>query len=324
MKYLITGGAGFIGSHLTDVLLAGGHDVTVIDNLSTGRVENLSSALKHRSFRFVEGDINEPGELSDLAAWADTVFHLAAAVGVDLVVRDPVWTIETNVHGSENVFRAAGRTRTKVVLASTSEVYGRAVRRVFKETDDLLIGPPTHYRWSYAASKALDEFLALAYYKEHRLQPIIVRLFNTVGPRQTGRYGMVLPRFIQRAMRGEPLEVFGDGTQTRCFCHVRDTVRALTALEQTPAAVGQIFNIGTQHSISINELAERVIAVLGSRSSIVHIPYEQAYEPGFEDMQRRMPDISKVRQTTGWQPLEPLESIIREARDFFVNDLQAE
>lgn len=316
MKYLITGGAGFIGSHLADTLVASGHEVAVIDNLSTGSLDNLCNVLGHSRFRFEEGDVVESVDLGGLVAWADTVFHLAAAVGVDLVVKDPVRTIETNVHGTENVFHYACLSKTRVILASTSEVYGRATRQRFCETDDLLIGPPTHYRWSYAASKALDEFLALSYYKEGKLDPVIVRLFNTVGPRQTGRYGMVLPRFVDSALRDEPLRVFGDGTQTRCFCHVQDTVRALIALEQETAASGEIINIGTQEAISINDLAKRVIELCGSASPIEHIPYEQAYEPGFEDMQRRMPDISKIQRLTRWCPKRTLHEIILEVRSY--------
>lgn len=312
MHYLITGGAGFIGSHLTEALLAAGHEVTVIDNLSTGSTENLATVQEHRRLHFVKGDIENCPELESLIAAADTVFHLAAAVGVNLVVKDPVHTIETNVHGTEEVFAHAGRHNTHVVLASTSEVYGRAERPQFKETDDLLIGPPTHFRWSYAASKALDEFLALAYHKEKRLNPVIVRLFNTVGPRQTGKYGMVLPRFVQQALSNEPLTIYGDGNQTRCFCHVKDTVRALIALDRTNTAVGQIFNIGSQESVSINELAELVLAETESESGLRHIPYEKAYEPGFEDMHRRMPALDKIREYTDWYPEVPLAEIIKD------------
>ena len=321
MKYLITGGAGFIGSHLTERLLADGHQVAVIDDLSTGRIKNLAAALDTPGFQLVEGNVEDSPDLGALVAEADMVFHLAAAVGVDLVVRDPVRTIETNVHGTENVFHHARAGGTRVLLASTSEVYGRAQREVFNETDDLLIGAPTYYRWSYAASKALDEFLAFAYYKENKLQPVVVRLFNTVGPRQTGRYGMVLPRFVEQALRGLPLRVFGDGNQTRCFCHVADTVRALVALEAEPRAVGNIFNIGTQDSISINELARQVVAETGSTSTIVHVPYEEAYEPGFEDMQHRMPDISKLNHLVGWTPRKSLSVIIQEVKDAIKGEL---
>ncbi|OGV61738.1 MAG: nucleoside-diphosphate sugar epimerase [Lentisphaerae bacterium RIFOXYB12_FULL_65_16] len=314
MKYLITGGAGFIGSHLTEALLQAGHDVAVIDDLSTGSTENLQGVVSHPKFRFILGSVEDSHDLGALIAWADIVFHLAAAVGVDLVVNNPVHTIETNVHGTENVFRYAALTSTKVVLASTSEVYGKATSPEFRETDDLLIGPPTHYRWAYAASKALDEYLAMAYQKERRLKAIVVRLFNTVGPRQTGRYGMVLPRFVEQALRHEPLRVFGDGAQTRCFCHVHDTLRALMMLAEHPGAEGEIFNIGRTESISIDDLARRVIDLTGSRSEIVHVPYSEAYAPGFEDMRRRVPDTRKIRGLTGWVPCKTLDQIIQEVR----------
>jgi len=323
MKYLITGGAGFIGSHLAEALLAAGHDVAVIDDLSTGSTANLRSVIDNPRFRFVLGTIESSQDLGTLMAWADSVFHLAAAVGVDLVVRHPVRTIETNVHGTENVFRHAALTSAKVILASTSEVYGKSAETVFSETDDLLIGPPTHYRWSYAASKALDEFLALAYAKEKGVRTVIVRLFNTVGPRQTGRYGMVLPRFVEQALKGEPLRVFGDGAQSRCFCHVHDTVRALVALTAHPEAEGQIFNIGSTASISINDLAQEVLRLTGSRAPIVHVPYSEAYAPGFEDMRRRVPNTAKLRQLTGWTPEKPLETIIVEVRQHLENQLAA-
>jgi len=323
MKYLVTGGAGFIGSHLTEALLAGGHDVTVIDNLSTGQIGNLDGVLDHPKFRFVLGSVESSADLGALVAWADVVFHLAAAVGVDLVVRHPVQTIETNVHGTENVLRCAAVTGTKVIVASTSEVYGRATAPQFSEEDDLLIGPPTHSRWSYAASKALDEFLALAYQKEKMMPTLIVRFFNTVGPRQTGQYGMVLPRFVRAALLGETVRVFGDGTQTRCFCHVADTIRALLALDATPEAEGRIFNIGTTRSISINDLARQVLALCESSSEIVLVPYSEAYEPGFEDMHRRVPDTTRIEQLTGWRSQKSLEDTILEVRDHIRNELQS-
>ena len=273
MKYLITGGAGFIGSHLADLLLKAGHDVVALDNLSTGRMENLRFARGHDRFRFVRGSIEDTVLVAELSRDVNGIFHLAAAVGVDLVVKDPVHTIHTNIHGTESVFNAAAAGSVRVLLASTSEVYGRATSERFHEGDDLLIGPPTHFRWSYAASKALDEFLALAFLKEGRLDPIVVRLFNTVGPRQTGRYGMVLPRFVESALAGHPVRVFGDGTQSRCFCHVTDTVRALSGLMDHPGSSGHIFNVGTEVSTSILELAQRVIHLLQSRSEIVLVPY---------------------------------------------------
>ncbi len=312
MHYLITGGAGFIGSHLADALLGQGHQVTALDDLSTGRLENLATARCCERFRFVQGSIDDASLVDACLAGVDRVFHLAAAVGVELVVQDPVRTIHTNVHGSESVFQAASRHGVRLLLASTSEVYGRAVNDRFHEADDLVIGPPTHYRWAYAASKALDEFLAFAYHKEGKLEPVVVRLFNTVGPRQTGRYGMVLPRFVASALRGEPLRVYGDGGQTRCFCHVADTIRALMGLLERPQAVGRIFNVGTQNSISILDLARAVIAQLGSRSEIVFVPYDEAYGPGFEDMRRRLPDIGAVHGLTGWTPCKSLADIIAE------------
>jgi UDP-glucose 4-epimerase len=315
-KYLISGGAGFIGSHLTESLLADGHEVTVLDDLSTGRLQNLNAVLNHPNFRFVHGSVENGADLGALVAWADMVFHLAAAVGVDLVVKHPVRTIETNTHGTENVLKHAALSGTRVLIASTSEVYGRATNAVFRETDDLVIGAPTHSRWSYAASKALDEFLALAYHKEMKLSTTVVRFFNTVGPRQIGRYGMVLPRFVKQALANEPVRVFGDGEQTRCFCHVQDVVRALMALDRAEHTAGQIFNIGTTTSISINNLAKRVIALCDSHSEIVHIPYSDAYEPGFEDMRRRMPDTSKLEALTGWQWQKTLDEIIVEVRAY--------
>jgi len=316
MKYLITGGAGFIGSHLCEALLNGGHSVVALDNLSTGTTENFHSYVTHPKFRFVLGSVKDSQDLGTLMADADVCYHLAAAVGVNLVVNNPVHTIETNVHGSENVFRYASLTKTKIIYFSTSEVYGKATSKNFSETDDLLIGPPTHYRWSYAASKALDEYLALAYYKEKKLQPIIVRLFNTVGPRQKGRYGMVLPRFIAQALNNEPIQVFGDGKQTRCFCHVHDTIRALLAIERNPLAVGEIFNIGTTRSISIYDLAQLVIKITASSSKIVFIPYSEAYAPGFEDMRRRIPNTQKVESFTDWQPQKELETTIMEVKQY--------
>ncbi len=315
MKVLITGGAGFIGSHLSEALLDRGAEVAVLDDLSTGRIENLRHVLDAPGFRFIHGSVENDADVGAACTWADLIFHLAAAVGVDLVVRHPVRTIETNVHGTENVLRYAALHDARVLLASTSEVYGRSTAAAFRETDDLLIGQPTLYRWCYAASKALDEFLALAYHKEKRLRTIVVRLFNTVGPRQTGQYGMVLPRFVGQALRGEPLRVFGDGEQSRCFCHVQDTVRALLLLTERPGAEGEIFNIGSREAISINDLARRVIELVDSDSEIVHIPYEEAYEPGFEDMRRRMPDTSKLRALTGWRPEKSLDQIILEVRD---------
>jgi len=320
MRFLITGGAGFIGSHLADRLLADGHLVTALDDLSTGRLANIAAAMRTPQFRFVKGRVETVPELAELVAGADIVIHLAAAVGVDLVVKSPVYTIETNLQATEAVFAHAARSGARVIAASTSEVYGKANKATFKETDDLVIGPPTHFRWSYAASKAMDEFLAFAYRKEKGLQATIVRFFNTVGPRQVGEYGMVIPRFVEQALAGQPIRVFGDGEQSRCFCHVHDTVRALVALAADPATEGEIFNIGSPAPVSINELASRIIAITGSASAIEHIPYDQAYAPGFEDMLRRVPDIHKIHRATGWKPQKNLDEVIRDVAAHMRNE----
>ncbi len=320
MNYLITGGAGFIGSHLAETLIAYGHHVTVLDDLSTGDMNNIRHLLERDRFHFTEGAVENSGNLQSLVTWSDTVFHLAATVGVELVVKEPVRTIQTNVHATEKILECAGQKHKRVVLASTSEVYGRAASEVFRETDDLLIGPPTHSRWAYAASKALDEYLALAYQKEGKIETTIVRFFNTVGPRQTGRYGMVLPRFVSRALQNEPLEVYGTGNQSRCFCHVADTVEALLALENARNTDGEIVNIGSTDSVTINQLAERVKSLLNSHSEVRHIPYNEAYEPGFEDMPRRMPDIDKIHKITKWQPQRSLDDIILEVASYFKNE----
>ncbi len=312
MRFLITGGAGFIGSTLADRLLADGHTVAALDDLSTGRLENLADAVRNPRFRLVRGRVEDAPELPALVAGSDLVIHLAAAVGVDLVVKSPVHTIETNLRATEAVFEQAAARGVRVIAASTSEVYGKANNPAFKETDDLVIGPPTHFRWSYAASKAMDEFLAFAYRKEKGLKATIVRFFNTVGPRQVGEYGMVVPRFVGQALAGQPIRVFGDGAQSRCFCHVQDTVRALVALAADPATEGEIFNIGSPAQVTINELAARVIALTGSASAVEHIPYDKAYAPGFEDMLRRVPDIHKIRRFTGWEPRKTLDEIIRD------------
>ncbi|MFW6414550.1 MAG: NAD-dependent epimerase/dehydratase family protein, partial [Verrucomicrobiota bacterium] len=289
------------------------HKVTILDDLSTGSLNNIENFRNNRLCEFVEGSVLDQSVLAELATDANIIFHLAAAVGVELVVKDPVYTIETNVHGTENVFACAEKTNTRVVMASTSEVYGRADRPLFCETDDLIIGPPTLYRWSYAASKALDEYLALAYYKEQRLQPVIVRMFNTVGPRQTGEYGMVVPRFIEQALAEKPITVYGDGNQSRCFCHVRDCVRALRNLADSDEAYGGIFNVGSNESVTINELAYLIKRITGSSSEIVHIPYDEAYDPGFEDMYHRAPDTAKIKALTGWQPEFKLKEIIEDS-----------
>ena len=310
MKVLVTGGAGFIGSHLTDALLKRGDQVCVIDDLSTGSMENVTRFSDHAAYRFIRGSIIDAPELDELVADADCVIHLAAAVGVELVVHDPVRTILTNVSGSERVLTLAAQGRKRCILASTSEVYGKSMKPQFAETDDLLIGAPTHSRWSYACSKLLDEFLLMAYCRDQGLRGTVVRFFNTVGPRQTGRYGMVIPRFVSAALKGEALKVYGTGGQTRCFCHVADVVRALLLLMKRDDVSGEIFNIGSQESITIRELAEFVIGRTGSSSAIEVVPYEKAYAAGFEDMLHRAPDCSKLHSLCGWKAEIPLKSII--------------
>ncbi len=308
---LVTGGAGFIGSHLVEQLLSEGHRVTVIDDFSTGSRENLGAVADHPRLRVIPGKVSACAELPELLAAVDAVFHLAAAVGVDLVVRSPIRTITTNLSETEVLLAAVGNRAIPVLVASTSEVYGKSDRAVFSESDDLLIGPPHLARWSYACSKLMDEFLAMAYLRERGLPVVITRLFNTVGPRQTGRYGMVLPRFIAAAKLGQPLRVFGDGRQTRCFCYVADTVEALVRLQRTPEAHGEVFNVGNDEEITIQGLAELVIETLGSRSPIEHVPYGEAYAPGFEDMVRRRPSIEKCARVTGFSPRRSLREIVR-------------
>ena len=309
-RVIVTGGAGFIGSHLVERLLAEGAEVVVIDDCSTGSLENLASVRAHPRLRVVVAKVSET-DLDALLVGAQSVFHLAAAVGVDLVVRSPIRTLETNLHETEVILRAAARQGIPVLLTSTSEVYGKSAQESFREEDDLIIGPPTHARWSYACSKLMDEFLALAYARERGLPVVIARLFNTVGPRQTGRYGMVLPRFIAAARAGQPLRVFGDGRQTRCFCYVADTVEALLRLQRHPAARGGVFNVGTTEEVAIRDLAERVLRLLGSQSPIETVPYGEAYAPGFEDMYRRRPCVDKLTRLTGFQPVIPLDETIR-------------
>lgn len=315
IQYLITGGAGFIGSHLTRLLLGRGHRVTVVDNLSTGSFSNIEPFVGNPGFRFAIDTITNETVLDRLASEADIIVHLAAAVGVQLIVEHPVHTIETNVMGTELVLRAAQRYRVKVLVASTSEVYGKGASIPFAEDDDVLLGSSSKSRWAYAASKMVDEFLALAYFREYRLPVVVFRLFNTVGPGQTGRYGMVVPRFVGQALRGEDLTVFGDGEQKRCFCDVRDAVTAIAGLADHEAALGRVFNIGGVEEISIRGLAERVIGRLGSSSDLDFIPYSRAYAPGFEDMQRRVPDITRVRELLSWQPTISLDETIDAVRD---------
>lgn len=311
MRILITGGCGFVGSHLAERLLANGHDVVALDDLSTGSLDNVVGFRAHPRFRCIIDSVANEAAVGPLIDEADLVFHLAAAVGVKLIVERPVHTIETNVHGTDIVLTHAVRTNTPVFIASTSEVYGKSVHVPFREDADLVLGPSSKHRWAYACSKLIDEFLALAYWKERGLPVVIVRLFNTVGPRQTGQYGMVLPRFVRQALAGEPITVYGDGTQSRSFTYVGDVVDALVALAATPAAIGQVFNIGNPEEISIRALAERVRTLAGSASPIVSIPYEEAYEAGFEDMPRRVPDISRIKALVGFRPQVPLDEIIQ-------------
>ncbi|RMF97033.1 MAG: NAD-dependent epimerase/dehydratase family protein [Planctomycetota bacterium] len=312
MRYLITGGVGFIGSHLAESLLADGHEVVLLDDYSTGKHENVAHIDGHPHLRIVYGSVTDESITYECVREADAVFHLASAVGVRLIIEQPVKTIETIVEGSMTILNAAARYRRPILLTSTSEVYGKSQRVPFSEEDDLVIGPPTYRRWSYATGKALDEFLALAYWHHSRLPVIITRLFNTVGPRQTGQYGMVIPRFVRQAMRNEPITVYGDGKQTRCFTHVKDVVGALRKLMETPSCRGQVFNVGNDQEISIGELAERIRDMTGSESEIRYIPYEEAFGSGFEDMLRRVPDLTKVREAVGYKPQYTLDDILRE------------
>ena len=319
MRALITGGAGFVGSHLGDALLAGGHEVFVIDDLSTGSIENISHLKPHPAFHYtIESIVNEP-VLAELVDRSDVVFHLAAAVGVKKIVEEPVHTIENNVHGTEVVLRHANKKKKLVLIASTSEVYGKSTEVPFREDADLVMGPTTKHRWAYACSKAIDEFLALAYWKEKRLPIVIVRLFNTVGPRQTGQYGMVIPTFVRQALAGHPITVYGDGSQSRSFTYVGDVVRALVALVGEPRAVGQVFNVGHGAEITIRALAEKVKERTGSSSPLVTVPYDQAYEAGFEDMVRRVPDISKIRALVGYEPTVGLDEILDQVIEYIRN-----
>ena len=317
MRVLITGGAGFVGSHLSEALLAAGHQVQIVDDLSTGSIDNIAHLKTHPQFKYTIDTVFNESLTAELIDAADVVFHLAAAVGVKLIVERPVHTIECNVHGTEVVLRHAAKKRKLVLVASTSEVYGKSTDVPFREDADLVLGATTRHRWAYACSKMLDEFHALAYYKERKLPVVVFRLFNTVGPRQTGQYGMVLPNFVRQALANEPITVFGDGTQSRSFTYVGDVVRALMALMVEPKAVGQVFNIGNVEEVTIRELAERVKAATDSGSRIVTIPYEQAYDSGFEDMPRRVPDLTKVRQLVGYEPEVGLDEIIRRVVEDF-------
>jgi len=317
MRFLITGGAGFIGSHLAEELLTAGHRVHVLDDLSTGSIDNIRQLKVDPRFNYTIDTCASPSIVAELVDEADVVYHLAAAVGVELIVESPVRTIETNVHCTEVVLAQASKKRKPVLIASTSEVYGKSRSLPFREDGDIVLGAPTAGRWSYACSKAIDEFLAVAYWKERKQPTVIARLFNTVGPRQTGRYGMVVPRFVGQALAGRALTVHGDGTQTRCFCHVGDVVRALVDLMMIgDPAYGEVFNIGSQEEISILSLAERVRELAGSDSQIRLIAYDEAYEAGFEDMPRRLPDIAKIERTLGWTPTRSLDEILADVVSF--------
>jgi UDP-glucose 4-epimerase len=316
LRVLITGGAGFIGSHLSDAYLQRGDEVYVIDDLSTGSFENIRHLKDHPRFHYTIDNVANQQVTAELVDQCDVIFHLAAAVGVKLIVESPVRTIETNVHGTEVVLSLANKKKKKVLIASTSEVYGLSAEIPFREDGNLVMGATTKGRWSYACSKAIDEFLALAYWREKKLPTTVVRLFNTVGPRQTGQYGMVIPTFVKQALAGRPITVYGSGKQSRCFCHVADVVGGLMKLMDTDAAVGEVFNVGSNQEITIVDLAKRVKELANSESEIVFVPYDEAYEEGFEDMPRRIPDISKVNKLVGFKPAMELDGILKSVIDF--------
>jgi UDP-glucose 4-epimerase len=330
-RALITGGAGFIGSHLAEALLERGEEVSIIDDLSTGTLDNVRHLIGQPGFRYAIDTITNEVVMDRLASECDVIFHLAAAVGVELIVQRPADVIETNVVGTHAVLKVAKRYRTKVLIASTSELYGKNTRVPFREEDDRLLGPTTKSRWSYSESKAIDEFLGLAYHAQLGLPVVIFRLFNTVGPRQTGQYGMVVPRFVQKALRGEPVTVYGDGKQSRCFCNVEDTVRAIVGLSESEEAVGQIFNVGNTREVTIHELALKVLDMVGrngpsdtDQPRVEFLSYELAYEAGFEDMLRRVPDISKIKRAIGWEPTISLEETLRRVIRSFKPDAEFE
>ncbi len=317
MRVLITGGAGFVGSHLSEALLERGDEVFILDNLSTGSIDNIVHLKTNPRFHYTIDTVSNEPVLAELIDRCDIVVHLAAAVGVKLIVEQPVHTIETNVHGTEVVLKHANKKKKLVLIASTSEVYGKSVDVPFREDADLVLGPTAKHRWAYACSKLIDEFLALAYWKERKLPVVIVRLFNTVGPRQTGQYGMVIPNFVTQALAGQPITVFGDGSQSRSFTYVGDVVKAMVALINEPRAVGQVFNIGNGNEITIGALAEKVKKMTGSSSEIVKVPYEKAYEAGFEDMPRRVPDISRIRALIGYEPTVELDETLARVIEHF-------
>ena len=310
MRALVTGGAGFIGSHLADLLLAEGHSVIALDNLSTGRHQNIDHLLQRPDFEFVLGSILNADLVDDCVSRVDVVFHLAAAVGVELIVERPLESLATNIRGSEIVFEKAHKHDAQILVTSTSEIYGKNTSDRLGEEDDRILGSPLKSRWSYSEAKAIEEILAYTYYRQKGLRSVIVRLFNTVGPRQTGHYGMVIPRFVNQALRGEALTVYGDGAQTRCFCYVGDVVNALLRLVEHPEAVGRVFNIGGEGEVSMEELARRIIERAGSSSKVRFVPYAEAYEEGFEDRQRRVPDTTRARELIGFRPTAQLDEII--------------
>lgn len=317
MKALITGGAGFIGSHLAEELLNNGHQVFLIDDLSTGSIDNIEHLKNHKGFSYTIDTILNAPVLAELIDKCDVVFHMAAAVGVMLIVESPVRTIETNIKGTEAVLMHANKKKKKVIIASTSEVYGKSDQKTFKEDGDLVLGPTTKGRWSYACSKAIDEFLALAYWKEKKLPVVITRLFNVVGPRQTGRYGMVIPRLVKQALQNKPITVFGDGKQSRCFAHVKDAVGAILKLSATEKAIGEVINLGSDEEISIEELAKKIKEAARSKSEIRYIPYSEAYEEGFEDMRRRVPDLAKIKKLIGYKSKYSLDNIIKDVIEYY-------
>ena len=316
MRYLITGGAGFVGSHLAEALLQRDHEVIVIDDLSTGTIRNIRHLADNPRFRYVIDTVANRALLAELVDDADVIYPLAAAVGVKLIVESPVRTIETNIKLTELVLEMAQKKKRPVFIASTSECYGKSTDFPFREEGDLVLGPSSKGRWSYACSKLIDEFLAIAYHRERGLPTVVGRLFNTVGPRQTGQYGMVVPTFVRQALAGQPVTVFGDGLQSRCFTHVSDAVRALIGIMERPEAYGQVYNIGNTEEVTILDLAQRVIARSGSNSAIEFVPYERAYQPGFEDMNRRVPDVSRIGQLIGWQPTFQLDQILQDVIDW--------
>jgi UDP-glucose 4-epimerase len=316
MNYLITGGAGFIGSHLSDALLDKGHRVTIIDDLSTGSIRNIAHLRGHERFTYVIDTMMNAPLLAELVDEADAVFHLAAAVGVKLIVESPVRTIETNIQCTELLLQIAAKKKKKVLVASTSEVYGKSTDIPFREEGDLVMGATNRGRWSYACSKAIDEFLAIAYWREKRLPTVVARFFNTVGPRQTGQYGMVIPRFVSQALADRPITIYGDGTQSRCFTHVSDTIRAIIGLMDSESALGEVFNVGGNEEITINELAERIRAATGSSSELTYVPYTVAYEDNFEDMQRRVPSLEKIHDLIGWKPRVGMEGILESVIEY--------